>query len=58
MNVIIRLLAAAVLLPVAAFCVFGFLATWRLGYAALLLLCVAGLVRLTRRGRPGADGSG
>lgn len=50
--IIVKILASLVLLAVAAFCVFGFLATfeppgsmgWRIGYATLGLLSLAGAI--------------
>lgn len=46
-----RLVAAVVLLVIAAFCAFGFMATfespdflvWRIGYATVVVLCLAGI---------------
>jgi hypothetical protein len=48
---------AAVLLAIAAFCSFGFLATfepvdgalgWRVGYGAAIIACLYGMLRLLR----------
>ncbi len=54
-----RVLLALVLLAIAAFCVFGFLATyepvegallWRVGYGAAIIACLYGMLRLLRGG--------
>lgn len=58
-----KILLALALLAFAAFCVFGFLATyeplegalgWRVGYGVGLVACLYGLLRLLRRGREAA----
>ena len=57
-----RVLFAVALCAVAAFCTFGFLATfepvdgalrWRAGYGAAILACLYGARRLLRRGSDG-----
>ena len=69
MRMLIRAVVAFFLLGVAAFCIFGFLATyeppgfpgWRLIYGAASLTCVAGIGWvLTRRTKiePGAGADG
>jgi hypothetical protein len=54
-----RVLLGLVLLAIAAFCSFGFLATyepvdgalaWRVGYVAAIIACLYGALRLFRRG--------
>ena len=54
-----RVLLALVLLAIAAFCSFGFLATyeavdgalrWRIGYSAAIIACLYGAWRLLRGG--------
>lgn len=61
MRVIISLIGSLILLSVAAFCVFGFMATseptdrtvefmaFRIGYAVIGLGCLAGVVALIAR---------
>lgn len=55
-----RIIGALCLLPVAAFCVFGFLATyepieggalgWRVGYGAGIVTCTCAALRLLLKG--------
>ncbi len=55
-----KVLLSLVLLAIAAFCSFGFLATfepvdgalaWRVGYGVAILACLFGALRLLRGGR-------
>lgn len=59
MSSLPRILAAVLLVAVAGFCSFGFLATfepvdretqlrWRIGYGAAIAICVVAIVRLVR----------
>jgi hypothetical protein len=54
-----RVLLALILVALAAFCAFGFLATfepvdgalgWRVGYGVAIFACLYGMLRLLRRG--------
>lgn len=61
MRVVVATIGSLLLLPIAAFCVFGFMATFeptdrtvefmafRMGYAAIGLCCLAGIVVLIAR---------
>ena len=61
MRAFSRILGALTLLALAAFCVFGFLASfepsetsrlpWKVGYAAMTIVCLTGAVQLLRSGR-------
>jgi hypothetical protein len=60
MNIVVRIAALMLLLTVAGFCIFGFLATfepvdrstqvlWRIIYGAVILACLAQALWLVRR---------